>query len=306
MSASGPPLFAGVELGGTKCVCILGAGPDDVRAEARIPTTSPVDTLDAIDQVLDRWRDRHGFAAVGVASFGPLQLDADAPDFGRVVNTPKPGWNGADVIGRARRWGVPVALDTDVNAAALAEGRWGAAQGLSSYAYVTVGTGVGVGVIVDGRSIRGLGHAEAGHLRVARRPGSSAAGVCPYHADCVEGLASGPAIAARAGSPAELLACADPAWDDAVHALTGLFHNLTLTVAPQRIVVGGGIGMGQPHLFPRLRTALLDSLAGYAHAPEIAARIDDFLVQPGLGERAGPIGALALAMSAAPLDQASR
>jgi fructokinase len=295
-SSSKATLFAGIELGGTKCVCVLGSGPDDIRAEARIPTTSPVATLDAIDEVLRRWHDKHGFAAVGVASFGPLQLDPSAPDCGRIVNTPKPAWSGADVVGRARRWGVPVGLDTDVNAAAFAEGRWGAAQGLSNFAYITVGTGIGVGAIVGGKSIHGLGHVEAGHLRVGRRPGATFAGACPYHADCVEGLASGPAIAAQAGFQAETLTRSDPAWDDAVHALTGLFHNLVLTTAPARILIGGGIGMGQAHLLPRIRSGLIESLNGYAQAPRIAAQIEDFLRPPELGHRAGPRGALAVAM----------
>ncbi|MES2861412.1 MAG: ROK family protein [Pseudomonadota bacterium] len=289
------PLVAGVELGGTKCILVLGTGPGDIRAEARIATTTPVETLDAIDEVLRRWQAKHGFQAVGVASFGPIELDPASPDHGRIVNTPKPGWSGANVLGRARRWGVPIGFDTDVNAAAFAEGRWGGALGLSSFAYVTVGTGIGVGAVVEGRSIRGLGHMEAGHLRVGRLAGGDFAGVCPFHGDCVEGLASGPAIAARAGFPAETLTRSDPAWDEPVFALAGLFHNLVLSVAPERILLGGGIGMGQPHLLPRIRAALLDSLAGYAQAPRIAAGIDAFLVNPALGHRAGPMGAMALA-----------
>lgn len=292
-------LYAGIELGGTKCVCVLGSGPDDIRAEARIPTTSPVETLDAIDAVLRGWRDKHGFQAVGVASFGPLQLDPAAPDHGRIINTTKPGWSGADVLGRARRWGRPVGFDTDVNAAAFAEGRWGAAQALDSFAYITVGTGIGVGAIVEGRSIRGLGHVEAGHLRVPRRPGSTFSGVCAFHGDCVEGLASGPAVAALAGFPAEQLSRTDPAWDEVVHALAGLCHNLVLTTAPRRILMGGGLGMGQGHLLPRIGAALEASLAGYGAVPAIAGKMDAFLVHPGLGHRAGPMGALALAIAAA-------
>ena len=295
---SGAPLLAGIELGGTKCVMVLGTGPDDVRAEARIPTATPVETLDAIDAVIRRWQDKHGFQAVGVASFGPLQLNPASPDHGRIVSTPKPGWSGVDVLGRVRRWGRPIGFDTDVNAAAFAEGRWGAARGLSSFAYVTVGTGIGVGAIVEGRSIRGLGHVEAGHLRVGRVPGSTFAGACPFHGDCVEGLASGPAVAARAGFPAETLSRTDPAWDEVVHALAGLFHNLVLTQAPERILMGGGLGMGQGHLLPRIRSVLVQSLAGYAQGAEIARGIDTFLVHPALGHRAGPMGALAIAATA--------
>jgi fructokinase len=290
------PLVAGIELGGTKCVVLLATGPDDIRAEARIPTTTPQETLDAIEDRLREWRIKHRFEAIGVAGFGPLALDPRRADYGCVVNTPKPGWDGTSLIQRALRFGVPVGLDTDVNAAALAEGRWGGAQGLQSWAYVTVGTGIGVGAIVEGRAIRGLGHAELGHLRVPRLRGRSWPGACPYHGDCVEGIASGPAIAIQAGFPAESLSRTDPVWDDVVHALTGCFHNLVLTAAPERILIGGGVGLGQAHLMPRIRAALVESLNGYAVAPRIAADIEAFLVHPALGNRAGPLGSIALAL----------
>lgn len=302
--ARAAPLKVGIELGGTKCLMMLGTGPDDIRAQARIETAGPLPTLDAIDDLLRQWRDRHGFEAVGVASFGPLDLDPRSPTHGCVVSTPKPGWSGFDILRRLRCWAVPVGFDTDVNGAALAEARWGAARGLDSFAYVTVGTGIGVGSIVDGRPVRGLGHSEAGHLRIPRPPGSSFAGTCPYHGDCVEGLASGPAVLAHAGLPAEQLSRTDPAWDTVVGALAALFHNLVLTTAPERILLGGGLGMGRPHLLPRLRSALLASLNGYGVADRIAAGIDDFIVAPGLGHRAGPLGALALAIDAR--DAASR
>lgn len=297
-SAKSAPLKVGIELGGTKCVMMLGTGPDDIHAEARIETLGPRQTMDAIDDLLRQWWDRHGFEAVGVASFGPLDLDPRSPTHGCVVNTPKPGWSGFDILRPLRSWAVPVGFDTDVNGSALAEGRWGAARGLASFAYVTVGTGIGVGSIVDGRSVRGLGHSEAGHLRIPRPPGSTFAGVCPFHGDCVEGLASGPAVLAHAGLPAEQLSTADAAWDVVVSALAALCHNLVLTTAPERILLGGGLGMGQPHLLPRIRAALLASLNGYGVADRIAAVIDDFIVQPGLGHRAGPLGALALAINA--------
>jgi len=290
------PLIAGVELGGTKTICLLASGPDDIREQIRIPTTTPQATLAALRAVLEGWRTGPGFAAVGVAGFGPLELDPDRPDHGRIVSTPKPGWSGADVLGLAAGLGVPAALDTDVNGAALAEGRWGAAQGLESWIYVTVGTGVGVGSVVSGRPIRGLGHSEAGHLRTPRLAGDGWPGACPWHGDCVEGLASGAAIRARTGRAAETLPPDDPVWDGVVHALAGMLHNLTLTTAPQRILLGGGIGLGQPQLLPRLRPALTASLAGYG----ATARIDPdlFLQPPGLGDRAGPLGAIAIGMDA--------
>ena len=297
MAGSDQPLVAGVELGGTKCVCLLASGPDEVRETVRIPTTTPDETVGAIRDVLARWRAGPGFEALGVGSFGPLELDDRSPAFGTVVATPKPGWSGADLKRLGVGLDVPMAIDTDVNGAALAEGRWGAARGLRSFAYVTVGTGIGVGVLVGGRSIRGLGHAEAGHLRVARLPGDAFAGVCPYHGDCVEGLAAGPAIAARAGRSGLELTPDDPTWTPVIHALGGLLHNLVLTTAPERILIGGGVADGQGWLFPRLRTALLDSLAGYATADRIAADIERFVSPPGLGAQAGPLGAVALALA---------
>jgi len=299
MAGPDQPLVAGVELGGTKCVCLLASGPDDVRETVRIPTTTPDETLTAIGAVLARWKAGPGFEALGVGSFGPLELDDRSPAFGTVVATPKPGWSGADLTRLGAGLNVPMVIDTDVNGAAMAEGRWGAAQGLRSFAYVTVGTGIGVGAIVEGRSIRGLGHAEAGHLRVGRLPGDDFAGVCPYHGDCVEGLASGPAVAARAGRDALELTPDDPAWTPVIHALGGLLHNLVLTTAPERILIGGGVAGGQAWLFPRLRTALLDSLAGYGTADRIAADIDRFVAPPGLGGQAGPLGAVALGLTAA-------
>ncbi|CAN5380112.1 ROK family protein [soil metagenome] len=291
------PLVAGVELGGTKCVVLLATGPNDIRAEARIDTTTPHETLDAIEERLREWRGKHRFRAIGLASFGPLELDPGQADHGCIVNTPKPGWSGTDLIRRALRFGLPLALDTDVNGAALAEGRWGGAQGLSSFAYVTVGTGIGIGSIVNGLPVRGLGHSEAGHLRVPRLPGRKWPGACPYHGDCVEGIAAGPAILAQAGFPAETLTRSDPVWDDVVQALAGCFHNLVLTTAPERILIGGGVGQGQAHLLPRIRAALVESLNGYGAAPRIAAAVDAFLVHPALGNRAGPMGAIALAQN---------
>lgn len=297
MTSRARPLVAGVELGGTKCVCLLGTGPDDIRAEARIDTGAPDRTLAALHRILDAWKRAEGYGALGVAAFGPLQADPSAPDFGRVSRTPKPGWSGVDILAGLGDPEAPVGFDTDVNGAALAEGRWGAARGLSSYAYVTVGTGVGVGLVVQGRRLRGLTHPEAGHMRVSRPAGDDWPGACPFHGDCVEGLASGAAIAARAGAPAERLPPDHPAWEAAVQALAGLCHNLALSVSPQRILVGGGVALGQPQLIPRLRRALLGSLNGYGPAERIAAD-PDYVSAPALGARAGPLGALALAQAA--------
>ena len=191
-------IVGGIEAGGTKFVCAVGTGPGDLRAVERFPTTTPEETL---GRAIAYFRDRP-VAAVGVGSFGPVDVDPDSPTWGHVTSTPKPGWQGADVAGGvARALGVPVGFDTDVNAAALAEHRWGAAQGLDTFVYLTVGTGIGGGGLIAGRRLHGLTHPEMGHIRVPRVPGDDFAGVCPYHGDCWEGLASGPAIEARWGPP---------------------------------------------------------------------------------------------------------
>jgi fructokinase len=298
-----PPskLLAGVELGGTKCVCILGTGPEDIRATERLPTGEREQTLQAIESVLSGWRDRFGaFEALGVGSFGPVDLRAGSPSWGFITSTPKPGWRDTDVAQRLRRrLGIPVAFDTDVNGAAFAEGRWGGAQGLEDFAYVTVGTGIGVGSIVRGKSVFGMTHTELGHIRVARKAGDGFAGSCPFHGDCLEGLASGPAIEARTGTPATALPADHPAWDYVAHALGQLMHTLVLSTAPTRIFLGGGVMSGQAHLFDAIRRELLHSLNGYVEAPQLRQPgISGFIVPPGLGAMAGPLGSLALAADA--------
>lgn len=285
------PLFAGVELGGTKCIVMLASGPETIEEEVRIPTTAPTETLGAIEAVLDRWRD---FAAVGVASFGPVGVDRAAADWGEVTVTTKPGWSHTAIARRwERRYGVPVGFHSDVVGAALAEAKWGAAEGLGDVAYVTVGTGIGVGLIAGGKPVDGLTHQELGHIRPVRLPGDEWIGVCPFHGACLEGLASGPAIAARAGRKAEDLPPDDPAWEPVVHALGQLLHTLVLTGVPRRIVMGGGVMTGAAFLLPRIRAAMTRSLSGYSMLPEVA-QADTFVVPAALGNRAGPLGAILL------------
>ena len=229
------PLIAGLELGGTKCVALLASGPGDVREQVTVPTTDPETTLGALEAVLDGW----AFDAIGVASFGPLELNAGHPDFGTMTATTKPGWTGAVIGPRfAARYGRPLAIQTDVNGAAMAEAHWGAAQGLTSHAYITIGTGVGVGMVSGGRPVQGLAHGEAGHMHVARKRGDDFEGWCPFHGDCVEGLIAGPALAKRFGCKGEELPECGPQWDLFVHDLGGLLHNLVTTLAPERIAIG--------------------------------------------------------------------
>ena len=290
-------LLAGVELGGTKCICILGTGPDDIRARVTVPTLDPDTTLDSIAAVVQKWREQPGPpVALGVASFGPIDLRRDSPTYGCMGATPKRGWANADIAGYfTRRFALPVGITTDVIGAALAEGRWGDAQGLSDYAYITVGTGIGAGLIVAGQSVFGCHHPEVGHARIVRARGDTWPGNCPFHGDCIEGLASGPAIEARSGKPAGSLESDSPVWETVVHALAQLNHLLVVTAAPQRILIGGGVMGAQPHLFPRIRRAVLESLNGYLHIPQVLNDIDRFIAPPGLGTLAGPLGALAIA-----------
>jgi fructokinase len=290
-------LLAGVELGGTKCVCILGTGPDDIRAQVTLPTLDPDTTLDSIAAVIQQWHESTDApAALGIASFGPLDLRRASPTYGRMGATPKPGWANADIAGYfTRKFALPVGITTDVIGAALAEGRWGDAQSLTDYVYITVGTGIGAGIIIAGHSVFGCHHPEVGHARIVRAHGDTWPGSCAYHGDCIEGLASGPAIEARTGQKAGTLAADSPAWDLVAHALAQLGHLLVVTAAPQRILIGGGVVSAQPHLFPRIRRALLASLNGYLHIPEVLDDIDHFIAPPGLGTQAGPLGALAVA-----------
>jgi fructokinase len=295
-----PPLLAGVELGGSKCVCILASAPDDIRAQVRVPTTDGAATLDRIAEVLDSWQQSTTPAeAIGIACFGPLDLRAGSASFGHIVSTVKPGWDGADVFGRlSRRRDLPVGIDTDVNGAALAEGRWGAARGLQDFAYVTVGSGIGVGLIVAGETVFGCNHSELGHVRIPRYKDDAWPGHCPFHGDCVEGLASGPAIAARTGLPAEQISGDSPVWELVAHALAQLAHTLVLATAPRRVLIGGGVVEGRPELLARVRRHLVTSLNGYLRIEELDRGIEQYIASPGLGALAGPLGALALAADA--------
>lgn len=286
-------LRGGVEAGGTKFVCAVGTGPGALEAEARFPTTSPDETIGRVLAFFEPWRDR--LAAVGVGSFGPVDLDPASPTRGFITTTPKPGWAMVDLRGRiARALGVPVAFDTDVNAAALGEHLWGAARDVASLVYVTVGTGIGGGALVEGRLLHGLVHPEMGHVRVPRAPGDRFPGACPYHGDCLEGLASGPALARRWGRPAEELPDDHEAWPTLARELGLALATIVCTLSPRRIVVGGGVAQRAPVL-PLVRAELARALAGYVRSPALEGSLEGYVVAPGLGARAGVLGALALA-----------
>lgn len=293
-------VYGAIEAGGTKFVCCVGGGPEDLRAEVRFPTTSPAETIGRAIGFLTEQSRAHGpLAGIGVASFGPVDLDRGSATWGHVTTTPKPGWARTDLAGPvAAALGVPVAFDTDVNGAALGERRWGAARGLDTFVYITVGTGIGGGGMVGGQLMHGLVHPEMGHMRLPRdRDADPFEGSCRFHGDCLEGLASGPAIEARWGRPATELPPDHPAWRLEAEYLALLCVNLTVVLSPQRIILGGGV-MHQRQLFPEIRRRLLERLAGYVRSPEIEDRVDSYVVPPGLGDRAGVLGALALAARA--------
>jgi len=243
---------------------------------------------------------------LGIGSFGPLEARGGAGKYGRIAATSKPGWSNTGVADRlGGRLGVPVGFATDVEGAALAEGRWGAARGLDDFAYVTVGTGVGVGLIVAGARAGGFGHPELGYIRVVRKAGDEWPGACPFHGGCLEGLVTGPAIAARTGVPADRLPADHPVWETVAFALGQLAHVLVLATAPRRILIGGGVIAERRYLFERVREELRASLAGYRHAAELDD-LNRYVVPPGLGTMAGPLGALALAADAAAAHERSR
>jgi fructokinase len=289
------PLVAGIELGGTKVICVLASGPDDVRDTVTIPTTTPEATLAAVEAVLARWS---GYEALGIASFGPVSLDPADEQHGFITATPKPGWSNTDVGQRlARVANVPTGFDSDVAGAALGEGRWGAARTVADHAYITVGTGLGVGLVLGGTPVSGLTHPELGHIRPVRLAGDGWPGSCPFHGDCLEGLASGTAIRARTGIPAQEIPIDDPVWDGVAHALAQLCHTLVLTGIPRRIVMGGGVMVGLPHLFGMIRARLVDSLAGYGPTRGLMP-VEAFVVPAELGGMAGPLGAIELGVRA--------
>ncbi|HOC73958.1 MAG TPA: ROK family protein [Candidatus Hydrogenedentes bacterium] len=298
------PVYGGIEAGGTKFVCAVGTGPDDLREEVRFPTTTPEECIGKSVAFFREAAAKHGgLAAVGIASFGPLDPAPSSPTFGHITTTPKPGWAHTDLAGPvARALGVPVGFDTDVNGAALGEHCWGAARGLDTFVYITVGTGIGGGAMVNGGLVHGLMHPEMGHVFPPHdREEDPFEGLCPYHRDCLEGLASGPAIERRWGARAETLSPEHPAWDlEAKYLAHGIVPQIYI-LSPQRVILGGGV-MDQAHLFPKVRRHVGEILNGYIQARVLLEDLDSYIVPPGLGNRAGVLGAVALAQRAAGAD----
>jgi fructokinase len=287
-------MYGCIEAGGTKFICGVGTGPDDLDT-VTIPTTTPVETLEHIVSFFRSYASA-GLRSVGIGVFGPLDLDPVSPTFGYITSTPKPGWQHVDLAGAVgRALELPVAIDTDVNAAAFGEARWGAAQGLSDFVYLTIGTGIGGGAIVNREIVHGLLHPEMGHIRIPHdRERDPFPGACPYHGDCLEGLASGPALQARWGFPGQDLPAGHPAWELEAHNIALGLTTFVCSLSPKRIVLGGGV-MRQTSLIPLIRVELARLLNGYIQSPALLEEMDSYVAPPGLGERSGVLGALALA-----------
>lgn len=292
------PLIAAIEAGGTKFVCAVGTGPNDLRDIVRIPTTTPEETLGEVCRYLATAKSKHGpFESIGVGSFGPVDLDPESETYGYITTTPKPGWQFVDVVPMLKtRYHVPVAFDTDVNAAVLGEYLWGAGKDMDPIVYITVGTGVGGGVLVHGQLLHGILHPEIGHLMVPPPTNSQAVQAichCPFHKSCVEGYVSGTALAVRWGVRADALPDDHPAWEETADVMAHALANITLTLCPRRIILGGGV-MEQPHILPLIRGKFAKVMNGYLRVPQMTRELDDFIVSPGLKGRSGILGALAL------------
>jgi len=288
-------IYGGIEGGGTKFNCMVGSGPDNILAEARFPTTTPAETIgQVIEFFLPHVNQMHG---IGFGSFGPFDIDPASPNYGYITTTPKPHWGNANVLGMLReKIALPFAIDLDVVVAGLGESKWGASKNDSHSLYLTVGTGIGGGYIINGKSLRGLTPLEMGHIRIARDPNLDPfQGACPYHGDCFEGLAAGPAVEKRLGQKGETVPDDHPFWDLEATYIAQALVNYILSLAPQRIIIGGGV-MQRKGMFPTVRRKVQELLNGYVTHDMILNHIEEYIVPPALESRAGMLGAIALIM----------
>lgn len=291
-------IFGAIEAGGTKFVCAIGSGPEKLYSETRFPTTTPEETLHKCATFFREQAKNYPLSAIGIACFGPIDLDPESSTYGYITNTPKPGWQNTRIVGYFQETlQIPVAFDTDVNAAALGENLWGAGQGKDPLLYLTIGTGIGGGGIVNSSPLHGLVHPEMGHINVPHDwKNDPFPGICPFHRDCFEGLASGPAMKQRWGQPAESLPSNHPGWSLEAYYIARALANIIYIISPQCIILGGGV-MQNLFLFPLVRTELQKALNQYVRSSAILEKIDSYVVPPALSNRAGILGALALAMA---------
>lgn len=283
-----------IEAGGTKFVCGIGNEQGEIEDRTSFPTEKPEQTL---ANVIGYFRDKQ-VDAFGIGSFGPIDIDPDSPHYGSITTTPKPGWSNFSLLGALGNvFSVPFGWDTDVNAAALGEATWGAAKGLDSCVYYTIGTGIGVGVYAEGSLVHGLLHPEGGHVLTRRHPKDEFEGFCPYHGDCLEGLAAGPALEKRWRVKGSELPADHLAWEMEAFYIGQALTGTILLLSPKKIILGGGV-MHQKQLFPRIRAEVLKNLNGYVNAEAILSGIDEYIVSPGLGDNAGLCGSIALGLKA--------
>lgn len=294
---SSPQLYGGVEAGGTKFVCLVASGPDHIVEETRFPTTRPEETLQSTIEFIRPFLASKQVSAIGVGAFGPLDLNPESPTYGFITSTPKPGWKNADLLGMLQRaLDARIVLDTDVNAAGLGESVWGASKGYDPSLYLTIGTGIGGGYIHEDKPLIGMVNPEMGHLRIPHdRELDPFPGSCPFHGDCFEGLANGPAIEKRLGVAGENVPDSDPFWDIEAEYIASALMNYILVLSPKKIVLGGGV-MQREFLFDKIRRRVRELLNGYVASKSVLQNIDEYIVPPALGHRSGSLGAIALAM----------
>lgn len=290
--------FGGIEAGGTKFVCVIASGPDNILAEERIATVSPDETISKVINFFFNTSSELSInlSSIGIGCFGPINLDKSDISYGYITTTPKPGWRNIDIVGPLKEnLHIPIAFDTDVNAAAIGEGKWGAGIGIENFLYFTIGTGIGGGAIINGLPLHGLIHPEMGHILLNQNILQDRyVGKCPFHHNCFEGLASGPAINDRWGKPAYQLPPDHQAWILEADYIAQAMSTFICTFSPQKIILGGGV-MQQQHLFPLVRSKTLEYLNGYVQASQILNDMDNYIVPPSLGNRAGMLGAVAMA-----------
>ena len=281
---------AAIEAGGTKFICGIGNEKGEIFEKISIPTTVPEETM---KKVIEYFKEKE-FEAMGIGSFGPIDPVKSSETYGCISKTPKPHWSDYNIVGELKKnFNVPMEFDTDVNGAALGESLWGAGKGLNNVMYITVGTGIGAGAVVNGKMLQGLTHPEMGHISIKRNENDKYKGKCPFHSDCLEGLASGPAIEERWGEKGYNLEDKNEVWELEAYYLAQALVNYILILSPERIIMGGGV-MKQKHMFPLIRKNVKEFLNGYVHKKEILEDIDNYIVYPGLEENSGLIGSLAL------------
>lgn len=281
-----------IEAGGTKIICGIGNELGEIERKVSFPTETPQIAMEKINAFFANEQ----LDAIGVGTFGPIDATKGSATYGYITTTPKPGWGNFNFLGElSKYYHVPIGFDTDVNGAALAEATWGNAKGLNSCVYYTIGTGVGVGVYSEGKLVHGLLHPEAGHIPVKRHPNDAYEGFCPYHKDCLEGVAAGPAIERRYGIKGNELDANHEAWELIAYYIAQALTTSVLLLSPEKIILGGGV-MHQEQLFPLIRKNLQANLNGYVHHPMLLEQIDQYVVSPGLGDNAGLCGAIAIGL----------